>query len=153
MPLALREYCDMALCSFADALKVLVYEVNQVSSSADSYSMLSPHDLASADIVLTTYDTLQKDSHRVRDENSRTYSFRHARKHEVRLSKGCHGLHFTRIPTTLNLAGPTACGMLRGEAQTTKCTFSQCLAIPFMPSASPRMDSEQRRCPQPHLRW
>ena len=49
--------------------------------------MLSPHDLASADIVLTTYDTLQKNFHRVRDENSRTYSLRRAKKYEVRLPK------------------------------------------------------------------
>ena len=110
----------MALCSFAGALKVLVYEVSQVSSSADSYSMLSPHDLASADIVLTTYDTLQKDSHRVRDGNSRTYSFRHARKHEVRPSKECHGLHFTRFPTTVLDLRPAACREVKLKPQSAR---------------------------------
>ncbi len=63
--------------------------------------MLSPHDLASADIVLTTYDTLQKDSHRVRDENSRSYSFRHARKHEVRLMEGLLRLHILYLVSVL----------------------------------------------------
>lgn len=68
----------------AGKLKVVVYEVSQISSSADSYNALSPHDLASADIVLTTYDTLQKDSHRVRDEHSTSYSLRRPKKYEVR---------------------------------------------------------------------
>ena len=62
---------------------MLVYEVESIASSSASYNALSPHDLASADIVLTTYDTLQKDFHRIQDENTRSYSFRNKKKYEV----------------------------------------------------------------------
>lgn len=46
-------------------------------------------------------------------------------------------------------AGPTACRMPRGEAQTTKCTFTQCSAIAFMPSASPRTILSKAGAPDP----
>ena len=69
----------------AGALKVLVYEVdvNHISASSGADNVLSPHDLASADIVLTTYDTLQRDFHRV-DGNSNLYNFRRPKRYEVR---------------------------------------------------------------------
>ena len=70
-------------CFYVGKLKVLVYEVESISSSSAFYNALSPHDLASADIVLTTYDTLQKDFHRIRDDNFRSYSFRNKKKYEV----------------------------------------------------------------------
>ena len=72
---------DRELC--AGELKVVVYEVTHISSSIESYNALSAHDLASADIVLTTYDTLRVDFHRVRDDLSTCYSLRRPKKYEV----------------------------------------------------------------------
>ena len=63
---------------------MVVYEMTHISCSSESYNSLSAHDLASADIVLTTYDTLRVDFHRVRDDNSTSYSFRRPKKYEVR---------------------------------------------------------------------
>ncbi len=67
----------------AGKLKVVVYEMTHIASSVETYNALSAHDLASADIVLTTYDTLRVDFHRVRDNNSTSYSFRRPKKYEV----------------------------------------------------------------------
>ena len=67
----------------AGKLKVVVYEVTHIASSVESHNALSAHDLASADIVLTTYDTLRVDFHRVRDDNSTSYKFRRPKKYEV----------------------------------------------------------------------
>lgn len=73
---------DRVLC--AGKLKVVVYEMTHMASSSESYNALSAHDLASADIVLTTYDTLRVDFHRIRDDTSTSYSFRRPKKYEVR---------------------------------------------------------------------
>ena len=68
----------------AGKLKVVVYETTHIASTANAYTALSAHDLASADIVLTTYDTLRVDFHRVRDDNTRSYGLRRPKKYEVR---------------------------------------------------------------------
>ncbi len=68
------------------ALKVLVYEhVSSDSIHGAPSRGLSARDFAAADIVLTTYETLQKDVNR--QGNIRTYSFRQAKKYEASLKK------------------------------------------------------------------
>ena len=77
------------------ALKVLVYEhVSSDSIHGAPSRGLSARDFAAADIVLTTYETLQKDVNR--QGNIRTYSFRQAKKYEASLKRNFFlstGLH------------------------------------------------------------
>lgn len=64
------------------ALKVLVYEhISSDSIHGAPSRGLSARDFAAADIVLTTYETLQKDVNR--QGNIKTYSFRQAKKYEA----------------------------------------------------------------------
>lgn len=62
---------------------MLVYEHAGLDAERGAPSKgLSAHDFASADVVLTTYETLQKDVNR--QGNVTTYALRQAKKYEVR---------------------------------------------------------------------
>lgn len=70
----------------AGALKVLVYEhtsLANVYAQSSQNGTLSAVDFASADVVLTTYETLQKDFYRQVDPNAIERSLRHPKKYEV----------------------------------------------------------------------
>ena len=70
----------------AGALKVLVYEHASLASASVQSSQtgtLSAVDFAAADIVLTTYETLQKDFYRQLDPNAMERSLRYPKKYEV----------------------------------------------------------------------
>jgi len=75
----------------AGALKVLVYDsvsgTDQLNLGTSKGKTLSARDFAAADIVLTTYETLQKDVHHQSDVKS--YRLRHAKKYEVRSRQIC----------------------------------------------------------------
>ncbi len=77
------------------ALKVLVYEhISSDSIHGAPSRGLSARDFAAADIVLTTYETLQKDVNR--QGNIRTYSFRQAKKYEASRTFLFAALHILR---------------------------------------------------------
>ncbi|CAL8467045.1 g6581 [Coccomyxa elongata] len=86
---------EIAKHTHPGALKVLVYEhVSSDSIHGAPSRGLSARDFAAADIVLTTYETLQKDVNR--QGNIRTYSFRQAKKWCITgtpLSRGLEDLY------------------------------------------------------------
>lgn len=78
------------VCDFPGALKVLVYEhtgAKGAFSCSSGDALHSPSELAAADVVLTTYDTLQRDLHRHNAEDSK-YSLRRPKKYQVPHTQG-----------------------------------------------------------------
>lgn len=72
-----------AFDEFAGALKVVVYEGQ---SRDHEKGVTVAADLASADLVLTTYDVLAHDTHYHPDKGIRTYVLRGKKKYEVNVS-------------------------------------------------------------------
>jgi len=69
--------------TLAGALKVLLYEGQ---SSSRQQGEVTPAQLAAADVVITTYNTLAKDIYHQPDVNGEVvHNLRHKRKYEVHI--------------------------------------------------------------------